>query len=43
MENRNIEEEGLDAWNPMVEDYESKIFNSYREPSIEDLKRAFPG
>lgn len=40
---RNIEEQGLDAWNPMVEDYASKIFNSYREPSIEDLKKAFPG
>ena len=43
MENRNIEEQGLDDWNPMVEDYKSKIFNSYREPSIEDLKKDFPG
>lgn len=33
----------LDSWNPMLDDYESKAFNSYKEPSITDFADAFPG
>lgn len=33
----------LDSWNPMLYDYESKAFNSYKEPSITDFADAFPG
>lgn len=32
----------LDAWNPMLDDYESKVFNSYKEPSMKDFADTFP-
>ena len=42
-ENRNAEKDALDAWNPLAEDYESKAFNSYKEPSVADFVKSFPG
>ncbi|XP_068709889.1 tudor domain-containing 6-like isoform X2 [Montipora foliosa] len=33
----------LDTWNPMAEDYKSKAFNSYKEPTVIDFVKSFPG
>ena len=40
-EHANPEHKALDAWNPMSEDYESKAFNSYKEPSVTDFIESF--
>lgn len=40
-EHANPEHEALDTWNPMSEDYESKAFNSYKEPSVTDFVASF--
>ncbi|XP_074614107.1 tudor domain-containing 6-like isoform X2 [Acropora palmata] len=41
--NRNPELEDLGTWNPMADDYESKAFNSYKEPTVADFVKSFPG
>ncbi|XP_022805064.1 uncharacterized protein LOC111342268 isoform X2 [Stylophora pistillata] len=38
----DIKLKDLDSWNPMLDDYESKVFNSYKEPSMTDFADAFP-
>ena len=40
---RNPELEDLGTWNPMADDYESKAFNSYKEPTVADFVESFPG
>ena len=33
----------LAVWDPMTDDYKSAAFNSYKEPSTQELARCIPG